>query len=92
VKKDIVLIRHVARRISYLRGKTVILDGDLALENNRELAQRSWNVETRVEQHDGEIAVIEAARHLILARDETQREIRFHVPERSPRDGTCECR
>jgi hypothetical protein len=29
---------------------------------------------------------------LILARDETQREIRFHVPERSPRDGTGECR
>ena len=89
MKKDIVLIRHVARRISYLRGKKGILDGDRA---NRELAQPSSNVETRVGQHDDEIAIIEAARHLILARDKTQREIRFHVPERSPRDGTGECR
>jgi len=92
VKKDIVLVRHVVRRISYLRGQKVILDGDRALETNREFAQPSSNVETRVGQHDDEIAIIEAARHLILARDKTQREIRFHVPERSPRDGTGECR
>jgi len=88
VKKDIVPIRHAARRIFYLCGQKVILDRDLALEINRELAQRSSNVETRVGQHDDEIAIIEAARHLILARDKTQREIRFHAPERPPRDGT----
>ena len=89
MKKDIVLIRHVARQIPYLRGKKVILDGGRA---NRELAQPSSNIETRIGQDDDEIAIIEAARHVILARDETQREIRFHVPERSPRDGTGECR
>lgn len=88
MKKDIVSTRHAARRISYLRGHKVILDRDLALETNRELAQRSSNVERRVGQHDGEIAIIEAARQLILERDETQREIRFQVPERPPRDGT----
>jgi hypothetical protein len=48
MKKDVVPIECVARRISYLRGQKVILDRDLALETNRELAQRSSNVETRV--------------------------------------------
>ena len=38
--------------------------------------------------HDGEIAIIKAARQLTLARDETRREIRFHLTERPPRDGT----
>ena len=88
MKKDIVLIRQVARRIAYLRGQKVILDRDRALETNRELAQPSSNVETRVGQHDDEIAIIEAARQLILAREKTQREIRFHLTERPPRDGT----
>ena len=88
MKKDVVPIEYVARRISYLRGQKAILNCDLALETNRELAQRSSNVERRVEQHDDEIAIIEATRQLILARDKTQREIRFHVPERPPRDGT----
>ena len=88
MKKDVVPIKHVARRISYLRGQKAFLNRDLALETNRELAQRSSNVERRVGQHDDEIAIIEATRQLILARDKTQREIRFHVPERPPRDGT----
>jgi hypothetical protein len=88
MKKDVVPIECVARRISYLRGQKAILNRDLALETNRESARRSSNVETRVRQHDNEIAIIEAARQLILARDKTQREIRFHVPERPPRDGT----
>ena len=88
MKKDVVPIEHVARRISYLRGQKALLNRDLALETNRELAQRSSNVERRVGQHDDEIAIIEATRQLILARDKTQREIRFHVPERPPRDGT----
>ena len=88
MKKDVVPIECVARRISYLRGQKVILDRDLALETNRKLAQRSSNVETRVKQRDDEIAFIEAARYLILARDKTQREIRFHLAERPPRDGT----
>lgn len=92
MKKDLVPIRHVARRIFYLRGQKVILDRDRALEANRELAQRSLNVETRVGQHGDEIAIIEAARHLILARDKTQREIRFHLPARPPRDRTGERR
>ena len=88
MEKDVVPIEHVARRISYFRGQKAILNRDLALETNRELAQRSSNVERRVGQHDDEIAIIEATRQLILARDKTQREIRFHVPERPPRDGT----
>ena len=88
MKKDVVPIECVARWISYLRGQKAILSRDLALETNRGLAQRSSNVETRVGQHDDEIAIIEAARQLSLARDKTQREIGFHVPERSPRDGT----
>ena len=88
MKKDVVPIEGVARRISYLRGQKVILNRDLALETNRELAQRSSNVETRVGQHDDEIATVEAARQLILARDKTQREIRFHVTESPPRDRT----
>ena len=92
MKKDLVPIRHVARRIFYLRGQKVILERDRALEANRELAQRSSNVVSRVGQHDDEIAIIEAAGQLILARDKTQREIRFHVPERSLRDGTDERR
>ena len=88
MKKDVVPIEHVARRISYLRGQKAFLNRDLALETTRELAQRSSNVERRVGQHDDEIAIIEATRRLILAGDKTQREIRFHVPERPPRDGT----
>jgi hypothetical protein len=88
MKNDVVRIECVTRRISYLRGQKAILNRDLALETNREWAQRSSNVETRVGQHDDEIAIIEAARQLSLARDKTQREIGFHVPERSPRDGT----
>jgi hypothetical protein len=88
MKKDVVPIECVARRISYFRGQKAILNRDLALETNRKLAQRSSNVETRVGQRDDEIAIIEAARHLILARDKTQREIRSHLPERPPRDGT----
>ena len=87
MKKDVVPIEHVARRISYLRGQKVVLNCDLALEINRELAQRSSNVERRVEQHDDELTIIEAT-WLILARDKTQREIRFQLPERPPRDGT----
>ena len=88
MKKDVAPIECVARRISYFRGQKAILNRDVALETSRELAQRSSNVERRVGQHDGEIAIIEAARQLILERDETQREIRFHVPERPPSDGT----
>ena len=82
MKKDVVPIECVARWISYLRGQKAILSRDLALET-----KRSSNVETRVERHDDEIAIIEAARQWILARDKTQREIRFHLPERPPRDG-----
>ena len=87
MKKDIVLIRQVARRISYLRGQKVILDRDRALETNRDLAQPSSNVETRVGQRDDEIAIIGSARQWILARDKTQRKIRIQVPERPPPDG-----
>ena len=88
MKKDVVPIECIAQRISYLQGHKAILNRDLALETNRELAQRSSNVERRVGQHDDEIAIIEATHQVILARDKTQREIRFHVPERPPRDGT----
>ena len=88
MKKDVVPIECVARRISYLRGQKGIRNRDLALETDRELVQGSSNIETRVGQHDGEIAIIEAARQLILARDKTRREIRFHLTERPPRDGT----
>ena len=88
MKKDVVPIECVARRISYFRGQKTVLNRDLALETNRKLAQRSSNVETRVGQRDDEIAIIEVARHLILARYKTQREIRFHVSERPARDGT----
>jgi len=51
------------------------------------LAQPSSNVETRVGQHDDEIAIIGSARQWILARDKTQRKIRIQVPERPPPDG-----
>jgi len=88
MKKDVVPIEHVARRISYLRRQKAFLNRDLALETSRELAQRSSNVERRVGQHDDEIVIIEATRQLILARDKTQREIRFQLPERSLCDGT----
>jgi len=88
MKKHVVPIECVARRISYLRGQKAIRDRDLALATDRELAQGSSNIETRVGPHDGEIAIIKAARQLTLARDETRREIRFHLTERPPRDGT----
>jgi hypothetical protein len=88
MKKDGVPIECVARRISYLRGQKAIRNRGLALETDRELAQRSSNVETPVGQHGDEIGTIEAARQLILARDKTRREIRFHLTERPPRDGT----
>jgi hypothetical protein len=88
MKKDVAPIDCVARRVSYLRGQKAILNRDLALKTNRELAQRSSNVEARVGRHGDGIAIIEAARRLILAGDKTQREIRFHLAERPPRDGT----
>ena len=88
MKKDVVPIECVARRISYLRGQKAILNRDLAWRPIENWRSDLSNVETRVGQHDDEIAIIEAAGHLILARDKTQREIRFHLPERPPRDGT----
>ena len=88
MKKDVVPIECVARWISSLRGQKAIRNRDLELETNRELAQGFSNIETRVGQHDDEIAIIEAARQLILARHKTRREIRFHLPERPPRDRT----
>lgn len=78
----------VARRISYLRGQEVIRNRDLALETNRELAQRFSNGESRIGHHDDETAIIKAARRLILARDKTRRKIRFRGPERPLRGGT----
>jgi len=88
MKRDVVPNECIARRISYLQGQKAILNRDLALETDGELAQRSWNAATRVGEHDDAIAIIEAARRLILARDKTQREIKFHISERPPRDRT----
>ncbi len=56
------------------------------LETNRELAKRFAELESRVEQHDEEIAaIVEAIRQLIAPERKPRREIGFHVRETAPR-------
>jgi hypothetical protein len=56
------------------------------LETNRELARRFAELERRVGKHDKEIsAIIEAIRQLMASPKKPQREIGFHVREKSPR-------
>jgi hypothetical protein len=57
-----------------------------ALETNRELAQKSAELERRVGKHDQEIAAItEAIRQLMIPPEKRRREIGFHVCEKSAR-------
>ena len=88
MKKDVVPNECIVPRISYLWGQKAILNRDLALETNEEFPQRPSNVATQIGEHQDAIAIIEAARRLILSRDKTQLEIRFHISERLLRDGT----
>ena len=56
------------------------------LETNRELAKRFAELESRIEQHDEEIAaIVEAIRQLIAPERKPRREIGFHVRETAPR-------
>ena len=56
------------------------------LEANRELAQKSADLEGRVGKHDKEInAIIEAIRQLRVPPEKPKREIGFHVREQAPR-------
>ena len=56
------------------------------LEANRELAQKFSKLEQRVGKHDEEIAaILEAIRQLMAPRKKPQREIGFHVRERTGR-------
>ncbi len=60
-----------------------------ALETNRELAKKFSELETRVGQHDDEIAaIIDAIRQLMAPAQKPAREIGFHVRETPPRYGT----
>jgi uncharacterized membrane-anchored protein YjiN (DUF445 family) len=59
------------------------------LETNRELAKRFSELESRVGQHDDEIAaIIGAIRQLMAPKQKPEREIGFHVQESPPRYGT----
>ena len=74
-------LNAVARRISYLRGQKA--HPGIAIWRWRPI--ENWRSDLRTSKRqsgndDDEIAIIEAARQLILARDKTRREIRFHVP------------
>jgi hypothetical protein len=56
------------------------------LETNRELARNFSGLERRVGKHDEEIAaIIEAIRQLMAPAEKPQREIGFHVREKTPR-------
>jgi ORF6N domain-containing protein len=57
-----------------------------ALETNRELAQKFWELERRVGKHDQEIAaILEAIRRLMMPPEKPRCEIGFHVRERAAR-------
>ena len=56
------------------------------LDTNRELAQKFWELERRVDKHDEEIAaILEVIRQLMAPPEKPRREIGFHVRERAPR-------
>jgi cell division septum initiation protein DivIVA len=56
------------------------------LDNNRDLARQFAELETRVGQHDDEIAaIIDAIRQLMAPPKKATREIGFHVRETAPR-------
>jgi uncharacterized membrane-anchored protein YjiN (DUF445 family) len=60
-----------------------------ALETNRELAKKFSELESRVGQHDNEIAaIIGAIRQLMAPKEKSEREIGFHVRETPPHYGT----
>ncbi|HEX4264846.1 MAG TPA: ORF6N domain-containing protein [Verrucomicrobiae bacterium] len=55
------------------------------LTANKELAQKLNELESRVGEHDGAIAnLFEAIRQLLIPVEKPQREIGFHIRERSP--------
>jgi hypothetical protein len=56
------------------------------LETNRELARKFAELERRVGKHDEKIeAILDAIRQLMAPSSKTQREIGFHVREKTPR-------
>lgn len=59
------------------------------LETNRELARKFTELEKHVGKHDEEIAaIIDAIRQLMAPPQKPQRQIGFHVREKSPRYGS----
>jgi len=59
------------------------------LETNRELARKFSELEKHVGKHDEEIAaIIDAIRQLMAPPQKAQRQIGFHVREKSPRYGS----
>jgi hypothetical protein len=79
-----VLRRHRAVRINIAIMRAFVQLRDL-LDNNRELARRFEELETRVGRHDGEIReIIEAIRQLLAApaTPPKPKQIGFHVRER----------